>query len=56
MMAGKGPEMSERQKKAILEAVERANKRAEADPEYARRALVEEGVYTEDGRPGEHYR
>jgi hypothetical protein len=56
MMIDRGPTMSEQQKKAILEAIERANKRAENEPGYARRMLIEEGVYTEDGEPGEHYR
>jgi len=48
--------MSEQQKKAIKEAIRRANERAQSEPGFARRALIEEGVYTEDGRPGEHYR
>jgi hypothetical protein len=48
--------MSEQQKKAILEAIERVNERAEKEPGYARRALIKEGVYTENGEPGEQYR
>jgi hypothetical protein len=56
MMFDRGPTMTEQQKKAILEAIERANERAEKELGYARRMLIEEGVYTEDGEPGEHYR
>ncbi|MCM8735372.1 hypothetical protein M5E06_14490 [Azospirillum sp. A1-3] len=48
--------MSEQQQKAILKAIERATERAEKDADYARRTLIEEGVYTENGEPGEHYR
>jgi hypothetical protein len=56
MMFDRGPTMSEQQKKAILEAIERANERARNEPGYARRALIRQGVYTEDGELGEHYR
>jgi hypothetical protein len=56
MMIDRGPTMSEQQKKAIKEAIERANERARTEPGFAKRALIEEGVCTEDGRPGEHYR
>lgn len=54
--AGRWQTMSEEQRKAIKEAIRRANERVDANPEIAKRALVEEGVVTEDGRPGEHYR
>jgi hypothetical protein len=56
LMFDRRPTMTEQQKKAILEAIERANERAEKELGYARRMLIEEGVYTEDGEPGEHYR
>lgn len=56
MMFDKGPTMTEQQQKAILEAILEAIERAEKEPGYARRMLIEEGVYTEDGEPGEHYR
>jgi hypothetical protein len=56
MMMDRGPTMSPQQKKAILEAIERANERAEKEPGYARRALIKEGVYTENGELGEQYR
>jgi len=56
MMFDRGPTMTEQQKKAILEAIERANERARNEPGYARQALIRQGVYTEDGEPGEHYR
>nr|WP_175428654.1 hypothetical protein [Azospirillum argentinense] len=56
MIGWRGPTMSEQQQKAILNAIQRATERAEKDADYARRTLIEEGVYTEDGELSEHYR
>ncbi|WP_434622948.1 hypothetical protein [Azospirillum sp. B2RO_4] len=51
-----GTTMSDEQRKAILEAIERANERAERDAGFAKEMLVREGVYEENGEPGKHYR
>lgn len=51
-----GLTMSDEQRKAILEAIERATERAERDAGFAKDMLVREGVYEENGEPGKHYR
>jgi hypothetical protein len=48
--------MNEQEYQATMEAIRQANARAKASPEYARRILVEEGVYTEDGELTEAYK
>jgi hypothetical protein len=51
-----GAGMSDQELHETLEALRQANERAKASPDEARRVLVEEGVYTEDGELTPEYR
>jgi len=46
----RGAGMNDHDLRETLDALDQANKRAEVFPEEARRVLVEEGIYTKDGK------